>query len=105
MPTVTTTQQLIDLVRKSTLVDDESTKSDRGALAGQIPAGLLGLYDKIRTDHGGIGAAEFAGDVCGGCRLELPPADLAAVKAAPVDEVLRCEECRRILVRTALISG
>ena len=23
------------------------------------------------------------------------------IKAAPADEVLRCEECRRILVRTA----
>ncbi len=80
------------------------TKADRADLASRIPDDLLGLYEKIRADHGGIGAAEFAGDVCGGCRLELPPGDLAAVKSAPVDEVLRCEECRRILVRTAVLA-
>jgi predicted nucleic acid-binding Zn-ribbon protein len=38
---------------------------------------------------------------CEGCRLELSGGDKARVKAAAVDEVVRCEECRRILVRTA----
>jgi predicted nucleic acid-binding Zn-ribbon protein len=38
---------------------------------------------------------------CGGCRIELYGADLARVKSAPADEVVRCEECRRIMVRTA----
>ena len=50
--------------------------------------------------HGGIAAAEFAGDQCGACRLQMIPAELAGVKTAPVDDVVRCEECRRILVRT-----
>jgi uncharacterized protein len=27
--------------------------------------------------------------------------DMSRIKPAPEDEVLRCEECRRILVRTA----
>jgi uncharacterized protein len=38
---------------------------------------------------------------CGGCQLELNNVDMSRIKAAPEDEVLRCEECRRILVRTA----
>jgi predicted nucleic acid-binding Zn-ribbon protein len=38
---------------------------------------------------------------CEGCRIELSGSALAAVASAPADEVMRCEECRRILVRTA----
>ena len=38
---------------------------------------------------------------CEGCRIELSGAALSAVRAAEPDVVLRCEECRRILVRTA----
>jgi len=37
---------------------------------------------------------------CGGCRLSLDPAELAAIKSAASNEVIRCEECQRILVRT-----
>jgi predicted nucleic acid-binding Zn-ribbon protein len=32
--------------------------------------------------------------------LSLNTVELARLRAAPPDEVLRCEECRRILVRT-----
>jgi predicted nucleic acid-binding Zn-ribbon protein len=37
---------------------------------------------------------------CEGCRLELNPQELQRIRAAADDEVVRCEECRRILVRT-----
>ena len=80
-----------------------ATKAQRAELAESIPADLLALYDKLRVDHGGLGAAEFAQDLCGGCQLQMPPSDLSVVKAAPVDEVVRCEECRRILVRTSIL--
>jgi predicted nucleic acid-binding Zn-ribbon protein len=33
--------------------------------------------------------------------LTLDPAELARVRSLPEDEVVRCEECQRILVRTA----
>ena len=47
-------------------------------------------------------AASFADRVSGShWRLELSGVDRAAVRAAAPDEVIRCEECRRILVRTA----
>jgi predicted nucleic acid-binding Zn-ribbon protein len=64
-----------------------------------IDAELLKLYDKIRADHGGIGAAALSGKTCGGCRIEVSATDLAAINAASADEVVRCDECRRILVR------
>ena len=69
--------------------------------APALPGPLLTLYDKIRTGHGGIGAAELRRRRCTGCQLDINAADLRVFAAAPADEVLRCEECGRILVRTA----
>jgi len=69
--------------------------------APTIPGPLLALYDKIRAGHGGVGAAELRRRRCTGCQLDINAADLRGFAAAPADEVLRCEECGRILVRTA----
>jgi predicted nucleic acid-binding Zn-ribbon protein len=73
----------------------------RDQTAGLIPAALLTLYDKIGASHAGVGAAELRRRRCTGCQLDINAADLRVFAAAPVDEVLRCEECGRILVRTA----
>jgi uncharacterized protein len=81
--------------------EEEARRAERGPLAGSLPADLLALYDRIREGSGGIGAALLRGGRCGGCRLELAGSELVAVRAAEPDEVVRCEECRRILVRTA----
>jgi uncharacterized protein len=72
----------------------------RESAAAGLPAELLALYDKIREAGGGVGAAKLYQRRCEGCRLELNATDLARLRAAAEDEVLRCEECRRILVRT-----
>ncbi|GAA1537746.1 C4-type zinc ribbon domain-containing protein [Dactylosporangium maewongense] len=81
--------------------DEEFRRSGRKPLAADLPADLITLYDKIRESSGGIGAAMLRHGRCEGCRLELAGGDKARVKAAAADEVVRCEECRRILVRTA----
>jgi uncharacterized protein len=65
-----------------------------------ITPDLLELYDKLRAQHGGVGAAALRRRSCQGCNLTLNTVDLNAIRVAPDDEVLRCEECRRILVRT-----
>jgi hypothetical protein len=62
---------------------------------------LVALYEKIRVANGGTGAAALRQRRCGGCQLELNPVEIQRIRSAPDDEVLRCEECRRILVRTA----
>ena len=80
--------------------EQEFKTQSRGPLAADLPADLITLYDKIRADSG-LGAALVRSGRCGGCRIELYGADLARVKSAPADEVVRCEECRRIMVRTA----
>ena len=84
-------------------IDAEVTtaRRDREAVAGEITPDLLALYEKIRAAEGGIGAAPIAQIRCGGCRLELLTNEKSAFRTAPVDEVLRHEECRRIVVRTA----
>jgi predicted nucleic acid-binding Zn-ribbon protein len=78
----------------------ERTREDRAARAAALPDDLMALYEKIRSSSGGVGAAALRAGRCEGCHLQLTAADLAAVRAADPDEVLRCEECRRILVRT-----
>jgi uncharacterized protein len=79
--------------------EQEFKTSSRGPLAADLPADLVTLYDKIRLDSG-LGAALFQSGRCGGCRIELYGADLNRVKSAAPDDVVRCEECRRIMVRT-----
>ena len=75
--------------------------SDRVRISESIPADLVALYEKIRLDHSGVGAARLYRGRCEGCRLELPPNEIEALRNANVSSVVRCEECRRILVRTA----
>lgn len=71
----------------------------RAAVAAEVPADLLELYERMRAQHG-VGAAALRGGRCEGCHLALNTVDLNRIRAAAPDEVLRCEECRRILVRT-----
>ena len=79
----------------------EQVRAQREQLASGIQADLLALYDRLRGQKGGVGAAALRGRRCGGCSLELNAADLGVIAKAPADEVLRCEECSRILVRTS----
>ena len=84
------------------LADDERVATAaRAAAAESVPADLLALYDKLRADNAGIGAAALSRGRCEGCRIELTPVDLGRIRDAPPTEVIRCEECRRILVRTS----
>jgi uncharacterized protein len=71
----------------------------RAEVAGEMPADLLALYDKIRASSR-VGAAMLKRGQCQGCHVSLSTVDLNAIKSTPPDEVVRCEECRRILVRT-----
>ncbi|HXZ65526.1 MAG TPA: C4-type zinc ribbon domain-containing protein [Streptosporangiaceae bacterium] len=72
----------------------------RAGVAEQEPADLLDLYERLRVQHGGVGAAALRRGQCQGCHLTLNTADLNVIRAAAPDDVVRCEECRRILVRT-----
>lgn len=97
--------QQVEMARDAALstIDAELAlvTADRAALAGQVADDLLALYEKVRSQYGGLGAAALRARRCEGCRLELNGADLREIAARPDDEVVRCPECSRILVRTA----
>lgn len=78
-----------------------SATKEREVVAASVPADLLKLYEKLRVQQGGVGAARLYQRRCEGCQLELNITEVNEVKAASPDTVLRCENCRRILVRTA----
>ena len=77
------------------------TTGERAEMAATFPEDLLKLYEKLRAEHGGVGAGPIERGRCGGCRLDLMNNEKSDIKAAPVDEVLRHDECGRIMVRTA----
>ncbi|HEY5031221.1 MAG TPA: C4-type zinc ribbon domain-containing protein [Actinomycetes bacterium] len=81
--------------------DVDYISGERARAATGLPDDLMTLYAKLRADQGGIGAAALRQGRCQGCRLQLTPIEIGRIRDAPGDEVMRCEECRRILVRTA----
>jgi predicted nucleic acid-binding Zn-ribbon protein len=74
---------------------------ERAAAAEGLDSGLLSLYERLRAQHGGVGAASLVRGQCQGCHMTLNAGDLAAIEASAPDQVVRCEECGRILVREA----
>ncbi len=88
---------------KAGTVTEESERltAERTEMAAGLPEDLIALYEKLRTQKGGVGAAALRRRQCTGCSLELTASDLQTIAKAPSDEVLRCEECQRILVRTS----
>lgn len=84
-------------------IDDEigRTTAERATMGATFPEDLITLYEKLRADNGGVGAGAIARGACGACRLDLMQNEKAEVRAAGVDDLLRHEECGRIMVRTA----
>ena len=73
--------------------------SARGPAVEGMPEDLMTLYERLR-DQKGVGAALLRGRQCGGCNMSIDASEISRIRSAPVDEVIRCEECQRILVRT-----
>jgi predicted nucleic acid-binding Zn-ribbon protein len=71
----------------------------RAALAAELPAELGAIYEKARSQSGN-GAALLRARRCEGCRMELSGSELSALRTAAPDAIVRCENCRTILVRT-----
>jgi predicted nucleic acid-binding Zn-ribbon protein len=78
----------------------EKVRRDREVVAVAVPEDLQKLYNRLREQQGGVGAARLYQRRCEGCRVEFAVSDLNAIKAEPKDAVVRCDNCGRILVRT-----
>lgn len=79
---------------------DTRCAADRAVLLTQFPAELLSAYDRQRA-KGDAGAALLQARRCGACRLELDRNEIARIAKVAPDEVVRCDSCGAILVRTA----
>lgn len=71
---------------------------DRSETVKSVSPELIALYEKIR-EGGGAGAAALIAGSCGGCHLAINTVELKRILELAEDEVVRCEECRCILVR------
>ncbi|KHL12004.1 UNVERIFIED_CONTAM: Zn-ribbon-like protein [Mumia flava] len=96
------TEETTELDKAASAIDADlaERRTERDATAQRVSDPLITLYDKVRAQHGGVGAAALRHKRCEGCRLEINGADLREIAATPDDEVLRCPECNRILIRT-----
>ena len=72
--------------------------TNRNKVVAKIDKSLVELYDKIRLEHG-IGAGMFSHGMCNSCQIQISPAEIVKINALDPEEVIRCENCRCILVR------
>jgi predicted nucleic acid-binding Zn-ribbon protein len=79
--------------------DLSAAAQERAKTVSSVNPELLALYEKIRASNNGTGAAALVGNQCKGCHLTLNTIELQRIAALAEDEVVRCEECRCILVR------
>jgi len=79
--------------------DLDAITRDRASAVASVNPELIALYEKIRASNNGTGAAALVGNQCKGCHLAINTIELQRISSLAEDEVVRCEECRCILVR------
>ena len=89
----------IEAANQTIETESANLQNERKTTAGVLPEDLLALYERLRENNGGVGAAALRQRRCEGCRLELDISEINSIKAAGADEVVRCGNCGRILVR------
>ena len=73
---------------------------DRARLLPSFPEPLLALYERVRAQRG-IGASLLRARRCGACRIEVDRSAISRITGTAADEVVTCDECGAIMVRTA----
>ena len=74
--------------------------TEREAAAALVAPTALQAYDRLRksTRLRGVVTAQLSGDACGSCRIPVPVMHVTRVRQDAADDVVRCENCGRILV-------
>ncbi|MFW0791761.1 zinc ribbon domain-containing protein [Gordonia sp. CPCC 205333] len=72
----------------------------RDTFLADAPDELVAIYERQRAG-GKVGAGLLRQQRCGACRMELDRGTMSSIARADADEVLRCEECGALLIRTA----
>lgn len=82
------------------IINERSSVSEkRAAIVAPIAQELQELYRKLAADNNGNGAAPLVGNECKGCHLTINTTEVQRISTLPAEEVVRCEQCRCILVR------
>ena len=92
--------EIVTVVVANLEVEKEQIETERLVESKSVPDELLKIYEKVRKDNGGIGASSLAMGRCEGCRIQFSQADMNKYRVAADDELLRCEDCRAILIRS-----
>jgi hypothetical protein len=71
-------------------------RNERDALVPALDEDLLELYEDLRRQKKGVGAAAIVDGVCQACHEKLSAVELDRLKHD--DGIKRCEYCRRIVV-------
>ena len=90
-------------VTKVSVLNFCSTKSaifatERQTVVGKVEEDLVALYEKIRSEHGN-GAGLFSHGTCNSCQIQISPSEINNINATDPEEIVRCENCRCVLVR------
>ncbi|MFN2502882.1 MAG: zinc ribbon domain-containing protein [Acidimicrobiales bacterium] len=72
----------------------------RETAAATLPADLSTLYERMRSQLGGVAVARLVNGRCAGCHLTLATTELDRIRHEPPDALIRCEQCNRLLIRT-----
>jgi predicted nucleic acid-binding Zn-ribbon protein len=94
-----TLQATIDTQEREIDAELGVEEAARAALFPSIPEGTLRLYEHVRVNNRGVGAARLVGMNCQACHLALPATEVDRIRHLPADELVRCEHCGAILVR------
>lgn len=77
------------------------TQSKRETAAAGIDDGLLAIYERVRTQTGGLAAVALRGMATEGVQVPLSLTEKAAIADAGPDDVIRSEDYGYILVRVS----
>jgi predicted nucleic acid-binding Zn-ribbon protein len=77
-------------------IDLAAVRSERGAVAREVPRDPLTLYTRLLKGRGGLAVAVVgANGICSGCRVGLTPQRFNEVRRS--SQIHTCESCGRIL--------
>ena len=91
-----TTSDDADAELVEVIAELDRSSARRAELAAALDPELLELYDDLRRQKKGVGAAALVDGVCQGCHEQLSSMELDKLKRT--EAIPRCEYCRRILV-------
>ena len=77
----------------------ESLADKRAGVVAEFDPAVVQQYESLRANFGGVAVARLDQGSCRGCHIKLSSVEFDRVKHLPIDDVVHCEHCGRILIR------